>query len=388
MGPEADRGAGLELCGVSKVYPNGARALDGLDLAVRPGELLVLVGPSGSGKTTTLRVVAGLEAPSSGRVLIGGRDAGGLPPRLRDVAMVFQRHGLYPHLSVRENLAFPLALARESFWRSAVSVLGFRSQPSPGDALRIDEATERLGLGPLLDRWPNELSGGEQQRVALAKALVRNARILLLDEPLTDLDSALKDEARTLVRSVHRSLGCTCLYVTHDQQEALAMGDRVAVLNQGRVVQVDEPEPLYRCPRTRFVGGFIGWPAMNFLTGRLRREAGGLVFGGKAWSFEVLSGTIPDGWVLPEGPLVLGVRPEAVELGAARGLEMKAVAAEFLGAERLLTLERAHLMLRAKALGGSTWRIGQTVSVRIPMQSVNWFDAVNGEAVRLCLPGG
>lgn len=378
----------VELRGVSKTFPNGKRALTALDLSIAPGELVVLVGPSGSGKTTTLRIVAGLEHPSAGTVHVGGRDVTCLPARARHVAMVFQRNTLYPHLTVGQNLTFPLALSRWSVWRSAAAALGFVMLPALKDDARLQDAAKALGLTPLLDRWPSELSGGEQQRVALGKALVRGADILLLDQPLNDLDPGTKDEARSLVRSVHGSLGCTTLYVTHDQQEALLLGDRVGVLHEGRMEQIDAPERIYRLPANRFVAEFFGWPRMNFLTGRLTLSGNGWVFGGEAWSFPVLSDTIPMGWTLPEQPLLLGVRPECVQIDVPRGLPMDVRAIEFLGADDVLWLRRAGLSLTATARGNQRPRLGDIVTVGFEMKNVNWFDAVTGAAVGLRAPDG
>src|SRR6185436_13697096 len=234
--------AGIELRGVSRVFPGGGKGVDGLDLEVREGELLVLVGPSGSGKTTTLRVVAGLEEGTSGSVWIGGREVTKLPPRERNVAMVFQGLGLYEHLSVEENLGFGLKARGQG--------TGDRRQET-GD--KVAKIAAQLEIRHLLARRPGELSGGEQQRVALGRALVRQPAALLLDEPLSSLDPPLRSELRRLLRELQRRLKVTTVYVTHDQGEAMALGERIAVIRDGKIEQVGTPAEIYDEPRNRFV---------------------------------------------------------------------------------------------------------------------------------------
>jgi ABC-type sugar transport system ATPase subunit len=225
-------------------------AVRSLTLDVADGELIVLVGPSGSGKTTALRMLAGLEAVDSGQIEIDGRVVNGVAPRERDVAMVFQDYALYPQMTVRDNMAF-----------------GLRRRKLPRDEVvrRVTETSQVLGLGELLDRRPRELSGGQQQRVALGRALVREPRVLLMDEPLSNLDASLRAQARAEIRRLQQEVGTTTIYVTHDQLEALSLGDRIAVMNDGGLEQVGTPEELYDEPANRFVGGFIGSPAMSFL---------------------------------------------------------------------------------------------------------------------------
>jgi ABC-type sugar transport system ATPase subunit len=242
--------AGVALRGVSKRFGT-VEAVRDLTLDVADGELMVLVGPSGSGKTTALRMLAGLEAVDGGEIEIDGAVVNRVAPRERDVAMVFQDYALYPQMTVRDNMAFPLrrrGLSREEVER------------------RVGETCRTLGLGELLDRRPRELSGGQQQRVALGRALVREPRVLLMDEPLSNLDAALRVQARAEVRRLQQEVGTTTIYVTHDQVEALTLGDRIAVLNQGALEQVGTPEELYERPANRFVGGFIGSPPMSFVT--------------------------------------------------------------------------------------------------------------------------
>jgi multiple sugar transport system ATP-binding protein len=251
----------VRLEGVAKVFQDGTVALADLDLEALEGELLVLVGPSGSGKSTVLRLVAGLESPTRGRILIGGHDVTSLEPQRRDVAMVFQSYALYPHKTVAENIAFPL-----------------RVRGLTDDQIRqsVERAARLLDITDLLDRKPAQLSGGQRQRVALGRAVVREPKAFLLDEPLSNLDPAMRQHTRTELARLHRRLGVTTLHVTHDQEEAMTLGDRVAVLRDGRLEQVAAPMDLYRRPATRFVASFVGSPPMNLLECRVTRAADAL----------------------------------------------------------------------------------------------------------------
>src|SRR6478752_3995517 len=254
--------ASITLSHVDKQYPNGYVAARDLSLEVADGELLVLVGPSGSGKSTVLRMMAGLERVTDGVIRIGDRDVTDLPPQQRDIAMVFQNYALYPHMTVRENLGFGLSI---------------RKQPAAVIAERVQAIAASLGLEPLLDRKPAQLSGGQRQRVALGRAIVREPLAFLFDEPLSNLDAQLRVETRVELSRLHRKLGATMVYVTHDQSEALTLGDRIAVLKEGVLQQVATPMELYEKPANKFVAGFIGSPAMNFFAGVLTRpgEGGG-----------------------------------------------------------------------------------------------------------------
>jgi len=244
--------ASVRLEGVAKTYPNGHVAAKGLDLEIRDGEFMVLVGPSGCGKSTALRMIAGLETPTAGRILIGDRDVTQLPPQDRDIAMVFQTYALYPHMTVRENLAFGLRM---------------RGTARETTDQRVREAARALGLEPVLGRRPAQLSGGQRQRVALGRAIVREPKVFLFDEPLSNLDAKLRVETRAELSRLHRRLGATVVYVTHDQEEAMTLGWRVAVMLDGLLQQVAPPMELYRRPANRFVAEFVGSPAMNFLPG-------------------------------------------------------------------------------------------------------------------------
>jgi multiple sugar transport system ATP-binding protein len=267
--------------GVGKVYLDGTRAVTDLNLRIADGEFLVLVGPSGCGKTTALRMVAGLEDISEGAVSIGGRVVNRVPSRDRDVAMVFQSYALYPHLSVRENIGFGLSL---------------RKVPKAQIRAKVEEVAQVLGLGDHLDRKPRNLSGGQRQRVAMGRAIVRDPRAFLMDEPLSNLDAKLRVQMRAEIARIQRDLGVTTIYVTHDQTEAMTLGDRVAVMKKGELQQVAAPQELYERPVNLFVAGFIGSPAMNLLQGTLRGTAEDL-------RVEIGDQTL----TLPPG--VLGIRP-------------------------------------------------------------------------------
>ena len=245
--------AAVTMAGLGKVYGNGYRAVAGIDLDVADGEFLVLVGPSGCGKSTVLRMVAGLEQVTEGTLRIGSRDVTDLPPKERDIAMVFQNYALYPHMTVARNIGFALKLA---------------GVPKPEIEHRVRQAADMLQLGDWLDRKPGQLSGGQRQRVAMGRAIVREPQVFLMDEPLSNLDAKLRVQVRAEIAALQRRLGVTTVYVTHDQVEAMTMGDRVAVLNEGRLLQVAPPEEVYAAPADVFVAAFIGSPAMNLLEGR------------------------------------------------------------------------------------------------------------------------
>src|SRR5256712_1017555 len=312
--------ASVILRNVTKSFDGAARpALRELSLEVRDGEFLVLLGPSGCGKTTALRCIAGLEEPTTGEVLIGEREVTHLPPAERDVAMVFQNYALYPHLTARGNMAFGLEV---------------RGVAEPEIARRVQETAQRLGLTELLDRRPAQLSGGQRRGVARGRGIVRAPGAFLFDEPLSNLDAQLRSELRRELLGLHRALGATMVYVTHDQVEAMTMGQRIAVLHEGRLRQLGTPVDVYQRPADVFVARFIGSPGMNVLTGRGRgmREGGGVVDCGSL--------SVPVALEHYEGEIHLGVRPEHVSLcGEDQGVGNAAVGVvEPLGAETLVHL--------------------------------------------------
>jgi multiple sugar transport system ATP-binding protein len=299
--------AGVAFEEISKIYPDGTRAVDGLTLAIGDGEFMVLVGPSGCGKTTALRMVAGLEDISEGVLKIGDRVVNHVPSRDRDIAMVFQSYALYPHLSVYENIAFGLKI---------------KKMPKEEIEKRVNDAARILGLDPFLKRKPRALSGGQRQRVAMGRAIVRQPAAFLMDEPLSNLDAKLRVQMRAEIAGLQRTLGVTTVYVTHDQVEAMTMGDRVAVMRKGELQQVADPQTLYDRPVNLFVGGFIGSPAMNMIEATLEQRNGG-------YAAKLGDQSIDIGDALSARPalkafegrqVVLGIRPEDLEdagLGAA-----------------------------------------------------------------------
>jgi multiple sugar transport system ATP-binding protein len=289
--------ASIRLQGIEKTFPNGPRAVCGVDLELADGEFVVLVGPSGCGKSTVLRIVAGLETPTEGRVFIGPLDVTDWPPQQRDIAMVFQNYALYPHKNVRENLAFGLRMR------------GVRRELI---AQRVQKTAATLGLAELLDRRPAQLSGGQRQRVALGRAIVREPKAFLLDEPLSNLDAKLRVQTRAELARMHRQLRATMLYVTHDQEEAMTLGDRVAVLLDGSLQQVGPPMEIYRRPANTFVAGFIGSPSMNFFPCTLQHEEGKLHLQSRAFTLP-LDMTPPS----TQHSVLLGVRPHDIRLAAA-----------------------------------------------------------------------
>ena len=333
-------------------------ALAGLDLDVADGELVVLVGPSGCGKSTALRLIAGLDTPDGGSIHIGARDVGAVPPQDRDVAMVFQGYALYPHMSARDNIAFPMKM---------------RGVTTAERARRVDEAAALLGLGKLLDRRPGELSGGERQRVAMGRAIVRKPKVFLFDEPLSNLDAALRTELRVEIAALVRRLGVTSLYVTHDQVEAMTMGDRIAVLRAGELQQIGAPRDIYEDPSNTFVAGFLGAPPINWI--EVDRKDGALTGAGATWPE-------PEGLDLP-AKAKAGVRPEHLSLRGP-GVAMNATVAQIepLGAETHVLLDAAGTMLRAKVPGFDAPARDEKVTVFARAEAVLWFDAGSGERVR------
>jgi multiple sugar transport system ATP-binding protein len=293
--------AGVSFDQVSKVYPDGTRAVDGISLGIEDGEFMVLVGPSGCGKTTALRMVAGLEEISEGQIRIGERVVNHMPARDRDIAMVFQSYALYPHLSVYENIAFGLRLHKV---------------PKAEVDKRVRDAARILDLEPFLKRKPRALSGGQRQRVAMGRAIVRQPQAFLMDEPLSNLDAKLRVHMRAEVSRLQRDLGTTTIYVTHDQVEAMTMGDRVAVMRKGEIQQVETPQELYDRPVNLFVGGFIGSPAMNMLEATIERADGGLAVVAGSQRITLGQETLSARPALEryEGrSIVLGIRPEDLD---------------------------------------------------------------------------
>ncbi len=357
---------------VCKQYDGAARVVDGFSLVVRDGEFLVLVGPSGCGKSTTLRMIAGLEAISSGTISIGGRCVNAVPPKDRDIAMVFQNYALYPHMTVYDNMAFGLKL---------------RGLPRREIEVRVGEAAEILGLGDLLRRLPKQLSGGQRQRVAVGRAIVRKPQVFLFDEPLSNLDAKMRVEMRSELNRLHRRLKATMIYVTHDQVEAMTMGDRIVVMERGAIQQVAPPLEVYRRPANLFVAGFIGTPPMNVLRGRFEpQEDGG--------RFRHAQGTValPSRWVAALQPfagreLLLGFRPEALDgapaLDTARDTVCGTVdVVEPMGAETFVQVVAADGTRIVARVGAEyTFEPGATVALPLDCGQLRFFEAATGQAI-------
>jgi multiple sugar transport system ATP-binding protein len=366
--------ASVRLAEVGKVYGNGQVAVERVSLEVRDGELMVVVGPSGCGKSTILRLIAGLETVTSGRVWIGDRMVTAVPPGDRDVAMVFQSYALYPHMTVGENIGFGLRL---------------RGVGAAERDRRIATAAEMLGLERILHRRPRELSGGQRQRVALGRALVRSPQIFLFDEPLSNLDAGLRLQTRTEIAKLHRQLGATMLYVTHDQVEAMTLGNRIAVMHQGRILQVDTPLSLYDAPATRFVAGFLGSPPMNFLDGVIVSTGGGR-FRSPGCAIEFALSPARWGWLSApaESPVTLGVRPEALRLVDGGGptecpiAEAVVELAELLGNEVLLHTIVGGQRLTLRLPPGQPPAPGSRVTIGFDPERLHFFHPTTGVAFR------
>jgi multiple sugar transport system ATP-binding protein len=390
---------------VTKVYPDGTEAVSDLDLAIGDGEFMVLVGPSGCGKSTALKMVAGLEGVSSGTVAIGDHVVNDLPPKDRDVAMVFQDYALYPHMTVSENLGFALKI---------------RKMPKEAIGDRVRQTAEILGIGELLDRRPKALSGGQRQRVAMGRAIVREPRAFLMDEPLSNLDAKLRVQMRAEIRRIQTNLGVTTIFVTHDQTEAMTMGDRVAVMKKGLLQQVDTPEVLYERPANLFVGGFIGSPAMNMVDATLVRMDKRLVARFGSTELVVDERFVDEHPEITAGDgqrVVLGIRPETIEHErftgldpGGRRLEATVDLRESLGAEALvhfrmdappvLTEDTVELVkdredvenvdevidesaspFVAKIDARADARLGQTIPLVVDTSRLHVFDPKDGRAI-------
>ena len=351
----------VRLEGVSKQYEGSGAAraaLERLDLAIPGGEIAVLVGPSGCGKSTTLRIVAGLEEPTTGRVFLGERDVTEVPPAKRDIAMVFQSYALYPHMSVFDNLAFALRMQK-------------RGEKEIRD--RVTAAARALAIEEYLDRRPKALSGGQRQRVAIGRAVVREPKVFLFDEPLSNLDAVLRSEMRREIARIHRQTGTTALYVTHDQVEAMTLADRIVVLRDGHVQQVGSPDEIYHQPANRFVAGFFGTPAMSFFDADVCETGGDLC--ARSDGFQV---PLPLR-VVSCPRVVVGVRPEAIALerrttGAAP-LHGKVELREVLGAEVLLHLRSAAGALTVRTDARAAAREGESLTVWVDPAALHLFDA-------------
>jgi len=357
--------AAVRFEGVRKTFGKVA-AVDGVNLEVTDGEFVVLLGPSGCGKTTLLRCLAGLERLDEGRGFIGGRDVTELPPRARKLAMVFQSYAVFPHMRVFDNIAFGLRMQKVK---------------KPVIAERVDACAQLLHIEDLLDRYPAQLSGGQRQRVAVARALAPKADVLLMDEPLSNLDALLRLEMRAELKALLQHLDLTAIYVTHDQVEALSMGDRIAVMNAGRIVQVGTPLVVYDDPADTFVGGFIGSPPMNFLQAEVSLDAGSPVVQVSGGRFRLTAGRADP---LAPRKLVLGIRAEAIEVEGDPGEDLVAatvLVVEPLGSHNLLTVRAGSDVLKVSTPADFFPRPDSEVWLRIVPDRIRWLDRETGKAV-------
>jgi multiple sugar transport system ATP-binding protein len=366
----------IELHRVSLAYVPGRDILRDFSLKVDEGSFCTLVGPSGSGKTTILRLIAGLEKPSSGRILLGGRAVEHLAPAKRGVAMVFQRPAIYPHLSVRDNLAFSLRLEQSLLHRALAVWTSSAADKAINE--RVRELAELLGLADALNRLPGSLSGGQQQRLALGRALARKPGVLLLDEPFSQLDAGLRSELRHELRLLQRKLAATVIYVTHDQEEAMTLADQLAVIDLGVLQQVGSPSQVYARPHNRFVAGFVGWPSMHFVDGHLCTRSGMII-----WESALGALPAPASWghdLAGRSPtLTLGIRPEDLVIEAdsaapARSI-MKVVLVEMLGYANLVTLERHGWRALARVPAQVCPVLGDEVPVTVRLENTHLFDS-------------
>ncbi len=377
--------ASLSLRGIYKKYPGGVVAVSDVNLEIRDKEFIILVGPSGCGKSTTLRMIAGLEEISEGELYIGDRLVNDIAPKDRDIAMVFQNYALYPHMTVFENMAFGLKL---------------RKVPKDEIARKVEEAARILDLSHLLDRKPKAMSGGQRQRVALGRAIVRSPKVFLLDEPLSNLDAKLRAQMRTEISKLHKKLGTTFIYVTHDQTEAMTMGDRIVVMKDGFVQQIDTPQNLYEQPVNKFVAGFLGSPQMNFIDAVLKKTASQqyyVEFGsedsrsGRGTKYQIIlpeSKVVPDLEKYVDREVTLGIRPESVHdeemylSTATTGIvDCNVEITEMMGAETFLYLECEGIPITARVSPRSTAQAGDVIKIALDPNKVHLFDKETEKAI-------
>jgi len=357
--------ASIEIRGLDKAY-GATHVLHDVNLRVADGEFLVLVGPSGCGKSTLLRLIAGLEEVSAGEIVIGGRTVNDLPPKDRDIAMVFQNYALYPHMTVAENMAFSLRM---------------RNAPKGEAAKKVTATAETLDLSAFLDRFPRQLSGGQRQRVAMGRAIVRDPQLFLFDEPLSNLDAKLRVQMRVEIKSLHQRIHATSIYVTHDQIEAMTMADRIVVLQQGRVEQIGTPLELYDHPANLFVAGFIGSPAMNFIRARLRRRDASV-------GIEANDGTrLPNGTDhggLDGQEVIYSFRPEHLALGATgQGIAANILVVEPTGAGTHLYCDACGAQVCAVFGERLAFKPGETIWLQPRIELVHVFDAATGKVMQV-----
>jgi ABC-type sugar transport system ATPase subunit len=357
--------AEIELREVTKTYTRSAKpAVANVSLHIPDGHFAVLLGPSGCGKSTTLRMIAGLEEPDSGEIIIGGQRVNGVPPQRRDTAFVFQNYALYPHMTVAQNIGFPLRMR-------GIAAKDIRQQ--------AEETGRILGLEALLDRYPGQLSGGERQRVALGRAIVRNPAVFLFDEPLSNLDAQLRGDMRVELVQLQRRLKATFVFVTHDQVEAMTLADVIAVMSQGVLQQVGTPEEIYQKPANLFVAGFIGSPRMNFIEGNLVHENGSILLKSDVITLPIKKCTPDYSTALPPPRIVLGFRPEDVQISTGGEIELKIELVETLGSQKFVYgLSSQEQPLVVGVDPKSQLKVGDVVNISIPAEDMHFFDAATG----------
>ncbi len=365
--------AQVSIRGITKTFPNGTKAVDNLSLGVENKEFMVLVGPSGCGKSTTLRIIAGLEEATEGDIFIGDRMVNDVPAKDRDIAMVFQTYALYPHMTAFENMAFGLKL---------------RHYPKNEIAQRVNEAADILSIRHLLNRKPRELSGGERQRVAVGRAIVRKPKVFLFDEPLSNLDAKLRVQMRTEINKLHTRLQTTIIYVTHDQVEAMTMGDRVAVMKSGVIQQVDDPIAIYDHPRNKFVAGFIGSPPMNFMSGKIVRKNGKLYFQEGSVQVKLVDEMAAkmDGFIGKE--IVFGIRSEDIydklfvsEAPPENIVRLTCEVVEPMGSEVYLHLNTGAHTFIARVGAHDRPQVNVDIDMVFDMSKVHFFDKDTEETI-------
>ena len=344
-------------------------AVKGSSFTIADGEFFMLLGPSGCGKTTTLRMIAGLELPTSGEILIDGEDVSQKPASQRDIAMVFQMFALYPHMNVRKNISYPLVS---------------QGVPAPQVKAKVAEVARILGITDILEKPVGGLSGGDRQRVALGRAIVRNPKAFMMDEPLGALDAEFREHMAEELRALHDRMKATTVYVTHDQLEAMQMGDKIVVMNHGVVEQFGRPQDIYDHPATMFVADFIGSPAMNFL-----RFEGEAVQGTQAVTIGNASIALPQLQEnAPGKSLALGVRPEHIALTDTGHIQGRTIASEYLGTTQIVTIDTAHGAIKARAPSSQIVRAGETVGLRLNAAALSLFDVTSGRALRTAANAG
>jgi multiple sugar transport system ATP-binding protein len=359
----------LVLANLSRRF-GAVEAVTDVSLTIRDGEFVVFLGPSGCGKTTTLRMIAGLEEITSGEIYLDGRILNDILPAERDIAMVFQNYALYPHMTVYKNMAFGLKM---------------RGAAKPEIKVRIARAADILGISHLLDRYPRELSGGQRQRVAVGRAIVRDPRVFLFDEPLSNLDAKLRAQTRVELLKLHRQLSATSVYVTHDQIEAMTMGDRIVIMLDGSVQQVGSPMDIYQKPANRFVAGFIGSPPMNFLSARLVSEGAQLELRGQGLRIPFPAEKVATPEVTPGEEVLIGIRPENLLLRppASNGEPLVAHVeiVEAIGSDIYLNFNQAGIPMTARVEATADIKVGQQIPLYVDPQRIHLFDTKSGVAL-------